>query len=287
MSAVHPPGWDYDPVVWIATAAVLGVYVRGAWRRRHASRDGWKVRHALFAAGVIGAWLAIESPLDALADHLFFVHQMQHLVLMAIVPMLVALAAPEATLAAGLGGTRGHGAVAWLAGSRPVRAMFGFFAHPVTAGALLCGVLYFWQVPRFHDAAILDETVHDAMHATMLAAGLFFWWRVLDRRTPPAGLGYLYRLFLLKANAMMVVFLGAYLAAKDIVLYDVYDRLYMPGLTALQDERLGGSVLWFGGAACMFAGGLIVARRWRRERTRAAAPVAQMSQVSDGLTGTA
>ena len=103
MSAVPPPVWDFEPVVWIATAAVLGVYARGAWRRRHAARDGQGVRHALFAAGAIGAWLAIESPLAALADHLSFVHQVQHLVLMAIGPMLVALSAPEATLAAGLG----------------------------------------------------------------------------------------------------------------------------------------------------------------------------------------
>ncbi len=282
MSALPAPGWEFEPWITGATVLVLGVYARGAWRRRARTRarDGRAMRHALFAAGTLGAWLAIESPLDALADHLFCAHQVQHLILLSIVPMLVVLAGPEATLIAGLGGAHGHRALAPWVASRPVRAVFGLFAHPVTAGALMTGVLYFWQVPRFHDAAVVDETVHDAMHATMLAAGMFFWWRVLDRRPPPAGLSYLYRLFLLKANVMMAVFLGAYLAAKGIVLYTAYDRLYWPGLTALQDERLGGTVLWFGGAACLFVG-----RGHRRPALAARARTQRGTAGSGTVTG--
>ncbi len=281
MSAPLPvPGWDLEPSVVVATALTLAIYARGAWRRRGgAARRGQAGRHVLFSGGVLLVFLALVSPLDALADHLFWVHQIQHLILLSIAPILVMLAAPEATLSAGLGGAGGHGAVGRLVASWRVRAAFGALAHPVAAGALMSGTLYFWQVPAFHDAAIRDENIHYVMHATMLAAGLVFWWRVLDRRSPPAGLGYLYRLFLLKANLMMVVFLGAYLAAKGTVLYDAYDRLYMPGLGALRDEMLGGTVLWFGGAATLFAGGVIVARRWRWHAQR---ETRQMSQVSDG-----
>ncbi len=269
--------WDFEPSVVVATAVVAGVYARGMWRRGR-RRRAERGQHAMFLAGTAFAYLVLESPLDALADHLFFMHQVQHLFLMSIVPMLVVLAAPQATLTAGLAGPLRRNVLAPVMANRAVRATFGMLVHPVTAGVVMSATLYFWQVPRFHDAAVRDESIHYVMHMTMLAAGLAFWWPVLDRRAPPAGLGYLYRLFMLKANVMMVVFLGVYLTAKGIVLYDVYDRIYMPGLTALQDEMLGGAVLWFGGAAVMFLGAGMVARGWRRDAASVTPRIGNASQ---------
>ena len=83
----HAPGaagtwwwsWTLTPFVVIATAFVLWLYARGA---AHASR--WQ--RAGFVAGSGLLFLALQSPLDALADDSFAAHQLQHLVIHALAP---------------------------------------------------------------------------------------------------------------------------------------------------------------------------------------------------------
>lgn len=265
--------WTFEPSVTIAVAVVAACYIHGLVRRRASYGSRHAGRHVAFLGGLCALFLALESPLDALADHLFCAHQLQHLVLLDIVPICVMQAAPEAILIAGLPRRFGRRLVAALVGSRLVRGVFRGITRPEVAAILMGGTLYFWQVPRFHDVAVLNEDVHYVMHLTMLGAGLVFWWRVLDRRPPPEGAPFLHRLFMLKFNLMGVVFLGAYLAAKSVVLYDVYDRRYLPSMSALTDERIGGFVLWFGCAIVVISAGIAVALRWRRHTERAGEPL--------------
>lgn len=79
-------------------------------------------------------------------------------------------------------------------GTGAVRALFGGLTQPaIVTAALFIGALYVWQMPYFHNLSILN----DAMHASMLAASLLFWWREFDRRPPPQEVRYGARLFML------------------------------------------------------------------------------------------
>lgn len=56
-----------------------------------------------------------------------------------------------------------------------LRSMFGFLSQPVIATVLFSTALYFWEIPKFHNLALVNEPIHYVMRATMLLAGLIFW----------------------------------------------------------------------------------------------------------------
>lgn len=94
--------WNLTPEVSGLVALTLAIYLRGAIRRRPGAtpRQGW--RHLLFGTGILTLFLALQSPVDAMGERLFVAHQIQHLLLRMVGPMLIVLAYPEAVLIAGL-----------------------------------------------------------------------------------------------------------------------------------------------------------------------------------------
>ena len=71
--------------------------------------------------------------------------------------------------------------------------------------------LYVWEVPAYHDAALLNDNIHDTMHVTMLIAGLLFWWRDFRHTAPRAGgPSYGTRLMMLWIVILSNIGLGAY-----------------------------------------------------------------------------
>ncbi|HJU20667.1 MAG TPA: cytochrome c oxidase assembly protein [Stellaceae bacterium] len=254
--------WDWSPGILIPLALFAVLYAAGLRRRR--GRPGRGARHAAFFGALFAVFAALCSPLDDLSEHLFWVHQVQHLILAMLVPILIMLAAPQAVLIAGLPAPLRHRLLPRLITSAPVRVLFGALTHPAVATALLMAALDVWQIPRLHNAALEDGALHEAMHASMLAAGLLFWWRVLDRRPPPVGAAILVRLWMLEIAWMMDSFIGAYLLSKETVLYDAYDHLGLV-VSAMADEALGGAVIWVGESLAFISAGLIVARRAMRQ----------------------
>lgn len=258
--------WDFTPDIVIATGLALAIYINGMVRRRTTLRRTPVERHLLFFAGVAAVFLALQSPIDPIADRLFFVHQIQHLLLRMLAPMLIALSAPEALLTAGLPRRVRRTVMAPVASNRGVRELFSVLGHPAVATVLFIAALYVWQIPRIHDFAILNDGVHYVMHVTMLLAGLLFWWLIFDRRPPksaldmddydhpwwrlfgrhsPHGLRYGVRIMMLWMVILSNILLGAATTIKTAELYPAYDvhgRLF--GYSALTDEQIGGFIIW-------------------------------------------
>ena len=85
--------WTLSPGVVIGAALVAGVYLRRWWAVRtsgspRAAADAPVWRLGCFMGAVATALIALISPVDALADQLFFVHMIQHMLLLDAVPIL-------------------------------------------------------------------------------------------------------------------------------------------------------------------------------------------------------
>lgn len=237
--------WTFAPEIVTAALLVVLVYVTGIFRRRTSEGRAGLWRHGVFALGIASLLLALVSPIDFMAEHLFSMHQIQHLLLRMIGPMLIAFAAPQAMLISGLPSSIRRKVLAPLLASRALRPAFVTLANPVVVTALFIAALYVWQFRRFHDAALLNEPIHYLMHVTMLAAGLLFWWRIFDRRPPPIGLFYGTRLMMLWIVILSNIGLGAYTTLKSELLYPAYDivgRLF--DVQPLTDEMVGGFIIW-------------------------------------------
>lgn len=276
--------WQVTPDIAIPLALLAVDYVLGMARRHAASPAPWW-RHVLFFSGLIAIFLALQSPLDPIAEHLFFVHQIQHLLLRMIGPMLLALSWPESRLIAGLPGPARRRLLAPVASHVAMRRTLRFLGHPAVATTLFVAALYVWEIPRFHDAALLDEPLHYLMHVTMLLAGLVFWWRVFDRRGPragteigeadgggraPQGLRYGVRGMMLWFAILSNILLGAYTTLKTTVLYAAYgaqDRLF--GYPPLEDEQIGGVIIWIPSSMMCLIALLVVVHLWGLHETQA------------------
>lgn len=253
--------WTPTPFVVTAALLVLWVYIRGIARASLWQRIG-------FLAGSALLFLALQSPLDALAAESFALHQVQHLLIHALIPLLLALSAPAAALIAGTPSWLLRRTYAPVASARGVRTTFAILSNPIVATVHFIAALLFWLIPAIQAQALVDPLFHDLMHFSMLLAGLFFYFCVFDPRSPPVGSGYGTRVFVLLAALFINIPLGAFLSYKETVLYPAYGEAQRLGLAPLTDERLGGLIQYIPGSMMSVIAVVLVLAAWRRREMR-------------------
>src|SRR5579859_6311647 len=82
--------WSIDPSIAYVTAAALLYWLGG---RSYSGPRGW-LRTTAFVAGLATIVLALDSPIDAYAGTLFWVHMTQHVLLLTVAPPLILLGRP-------------------------------------------------------------------------------------------------------------------------------------------------------------------------------------------------
>ena len=90
--------WQFEPEIVAGLVIAGALYVAGG--RRGATASRW--RNTLFFGGLIALALALLSPIKSLADHVFVIHQIEHMLLRSIGPMLILLSQPQAALMRGM-----------------------------------------------------------------------------------------------------------------------------------------------------------------------------------------
>jgi putative membrane protein len=154
---------------------------------------------------------------------------------------------------------------------RVVEATWRALTEPVGAWLFHAAALWAWHLPVLFAAAVLDDDVHALQHATFLAAALCFWWSVLQPRGRPGGAG----LASVFTTMLHTGALGALLTFAPRPWYTVYEATGRYGLTLLEDQQLGGLVMWVpGGLAYLVAAIHLAAHLLRnpRDSARSAAP---------------
>lgn len=268
--------WHFTPAISVGTALVLAIYCHGLMRRRATAVPVSAARHVAYFAGVLSMWLALQSPIEVLSEHFFFAHQIEHLLLRMLAPFLLCLAAPLPSLLRGLPGTVRHWLLRPIVRNRPMQWLYALLIQPVVATLVFVGLLFLWEWPALHDAALASQPLHDFMHFSMLLSGLFFWWLVLDPRPKFARLSFGWKLLLLWAATVPNSVLGAVITFHHRVLYTPYDQWHgWWGLTALTDQQYGGLILWLPGDMMMVLAFFIIFGRWLKQaEQQAALPVA-------------
>lgn len=246
-------GWTY----WLGTRRLRGEGVRlPAWRQ------------AMFGAGLLVIFLALISPVHALSEQFFLVHQGQHLALRVLAPVLLLLGAPVLPLIMGLRAWSLGSAVSSLLSRRTVRRSLWTLTHPVPAIAMFLGVLLLWQLPGPHDLAVRSGGMHFLMHLTMFGSGLFFWWLVVDPFPFPSRIGYGMRLLYLGIAVIPNALLGLVITLSRVPLYGAYgERAPSFTMDAVHDQRWGGLITWLPMEISLLVAGAIIFAIWYRQET--------------------
>jgi putative membrane protein len=236
--------WTLDPLVLIPLAAAGWLYARGSVR--------FGAREGCFAAGMAGLFLALVWPLDVLGEHLFSAHMAQHLVLMNLAAPLLVLGAPVAAMlrALPLGARR---ALAQLGAGRRWRAAWHALAGLSVATLLQQLALWTWHTPRGVAAALSDDAVHIAMHATLLASALLFWTAVLRPRSGRYWGAIAALMATLKVSGLVTIVL----LLQPGGIYTAYGESAAAfGMTPAEDEQIGWGLMMVLGSASYLAGAL-------------------------------
>ncbi len=244
--------WAFDPFLIVAVALVVWHEIglaRLARRSRPERARQRRQRSWWFYGGLLVLLLAVQSPLDYWADGYFFVHMLQHLLLMFAAPTLVVAGAPWQPLLDGLPGrsgqaiTRGTLRGGW---SRPLRAAGGFLLRPWVAVVSFSLVMVAWHVPVLFDLGARNQLVHIwLMHGSFFAVGVLFWLQFIP--SPPFRRRMSYAsqaLALIASNAVMWVLAMSMSILTQVSWYPVYGHIPGISLPPFADQQIGAAILW-------------------------------------------
>lgn len=258
--------WSFNPVTTIGLALITLGYV---WlvRRVDAAHPRTPVprrRVGFFLAGVGVLAVALLSPIERYESALFSVHMTQHMLLEFVAAPLLLLGAPM-TLALRAATPSVRRGLLWGLRSRLVHAL----SFPIVGWVVFAAVNWFWHFSPLYDQALENEPLHYFQHATFIGASLLFWAPVIAvdpmRWRLPHPVRLLYLFLAMPQNS----FLGLAIYSVGSVLYPHYasNRLgWAPD--PMDDQRLGGVIMWVGGDAAFLLGMAIVAVAWMRHEER-------------------
>jgi putative membrane protein len=243
--------WTLEPTVTLGLAALVVAYVVAVRRGRIGAGDdvsSWLPSAAwrpwMFGLGVLGAFLALESPIDTGGDnYLLSLHMVQHLVLMMISPPLVLL---------GICGARPPDPT-WMPG---LRRLWTALTRPLAATVLFNGVLLVWHIPSLYDTTLRNEALHVVEHLTFIAVGVMLWWSVVDPIRGPGTVPVspFWKIAALSVAGVPATVLGLIFSVASNPFYEFYARApRLWGLSPVTDQQIAGVIMFGLGNLVYFA----------------------------------
>jgi putative membrane protein len=222
---------------------------------------------ASFFFGLFLMFIALQSPLDPLSDHLLSFHQLQHFVLRMLAPMFVLLGAPLTPMLRGLPPWALQRIVRPAARNYYVRRVYRLLTNPIFTIGLFLGSLYLWQFPGAFNLALRSDAIHAIMHLTMSGSGFLFWWVIIDPKPHRSRLHYGLRVLYLGLIVLPNTVLGAAITFSGDLLYTGYAEVTQPfGISLATDQQLGGLMLWVpGDMMSIVAAGIVMIMWYQRE----------------------
>ena len=253
--------WSFEPLVIISLTITAILFATGLYRLKGLSLRTWEA--LCFAGGWLALFVALVSPLHAWGSVLFSAHMTQHEVLMLVAAPLLVLGRPLIAFlwALPLNWSRRLGNVAkisWI--NRVWRAL----TIPLVAWLVHAIALWTWHIPALFDATLHSETIHTLQHLSFLLSALLFWWAIIHG--PRGAMGYGAAVLYLFTTSVHSGVLGALITFAGSVWYPSYLGLTASwGLTPLEDQQLGGLIMWIPAGLVYIIAGLALFAGWLRE----------------------
>ncbi|MEJ0003102.1 MAG: cytochrome c oxidase assembly protein [Pararobbsia sp.] len=263
--------WEPSPPLVLLFIAAIVLYVRGTLRRRVSL-----ARQISFWTGVVVLYLSLHTRVDYYAEHEFFVHRIQHLVLHHFAPLILMAGFPGAVIWAGLPLRARMWLRAW--GRRPaMRRLAAVCLNPALVTLVFVASVLIWLVPSIQFVSMLDWRLYHFMNWSVTLTGLVYWGMLLDHRpAPPARMKAGLRVLSPAITMTPQILAGAFITFSQHDLYPVFDLCgrAFGGISQATDQTIGGLVMWVPAALLEAIGGLIALRNWMQlsERKRLPQP---------------
>lgn len=261
--------WSFEPgvVAPLAIAAVAyGIGSARLWKRMPLHRGLGLRELASFAAGWLALAIALVSPLHPWGAQLFSAHMTQHELLMLVAAPLLVLGRPGIAMLWALPRDSVRQLSAVLS-SGFCKSCSRFIDDPFCAWIVHAVALWVWHIPALFESTLRSEWAHAAQHASFLGSALISWRALFHGRR--RSLGYGAAVLFLFTTALHSGLLGALLTFARTVWYPAYATTAPRwGLAPLEDQQLGGLIMWIPAGLVYIVAGLALFAGWLREAER-------------------
>lgn len=252
--------WLWSPFSLAMMAVLIGLaywYLRSDWVLATRGRR-WPIsRTVSFLAGLVAIEVALQSPVATFTGAYFQAHIVQHLLLMAVGPPLLALGAPSTLL---LQTVKRPTKVRWLKvlRSRP----FALLTHPLTAWAVYFGFMAAFFLTPLINFAMLHMPVMDVLNLVFVLGGCIYWWPMIG--IDPIvhwKMSYGVRMANMLLGGVFETFLGISIMTNHNPIATMY---------SLSSTHAGGAMLWIATELGTVGGFVPIFLQWMRSDERAA-----------------
>jgi putative membrane protein len=264
-------GWQTDTLslVSLAIEVALAVWYLVSVRRLAARGRSWsRARTVCFCAGILLIVIAVQSGLAAYDDEDFWIHVIQHLLLMNFAPILLALSAPV-TLALQASSRRTQRVLLSILHNPVVE----FITHPIPVVIAAYATMLIYFLSPFYNFSLEHPLIHDLTHLHFLVSGCLFWWLIVGRDPSRWRLSYPAKLGLLAVGIPVNAVLGVSLTGAVVSI--------APHFHTLGDTKAGGSILWVVGELTSLVAMGIVLYQWMQYEEREAVRADRRSDAED------
>lgn len=247
--------WTSAPIADVlAVLAVVG-YLTAVVRRSRTAATGWPLYATVsWLAGVAVLLLSLHSSIEVYGHALLWMHMIQHLLLIMVVPILLIWGQP----------------VRLFWGRAPGGRLLRWLTFPVLTIGLYTAVLVGTHLTGFPEAMATQPAVHQLEQLLYLVSGYLVFWPVAGAEASPWSIPHVVRfpLLALAMGADTLVGVALMLTGYPLAPSTAHMR---PGWgpTLLEDQNLAGAIMWVGGDSLMMLLMLIVVAQWSATGSRA------------------
>ncbi|GLQ92093.1 cytochrome c oxidase assembly protein [Dyella acidisoli] len=253
--------WEFSWVFLLSFLGTCVLYSRGC--RKLPVSIGRKMA---FWSGMTIVYLSLHTYFDFYAEHEFFMHRIQQLLLHHLAPLMIVASYPGSVLRAGLPLRWRIHVLRPALRAWPWRLISAVLLNPAVATILFVAFVLMWLIPSMQTMAMLDWRIYRFMNWSMIVSGFVYWWLVLDHRPRPPG-RMIPGLRVLSPGFTMApqILAGAIITFSKTDLYPIFEicgRAF--NFNVFTGQLIGGIIIWVPAATIETVGGLLAMRQWLR-----------------------
>lgn len=251
-----------NPIWDIAFAATLASV--GYWYAKEAKRQGSisRIRQWLFYCAMGLMAIAIVGPVPHKAVNTFWVHMVQHILLMMLISPLIVLGSPFKLL---LGSQGRAGRVGSALARNPLIRLL--FKAEVGFGIFLI-VLIATHFSPLANAGMKNPNIHCLELILFLLGGVIYYYPVMEGNPHPYQVPYSQRVLSLFAMMLPETMTGFFLYSGNRVLHSLPQNTSMS--MGLSDQHTGGAIMWAMGMLIDSMWIVLAAKEWFENEKRLA-----------------
>lgn len=226
--------FETDPATVLTLVVLVAGYAGAAWRLNRLPSVGQIVTYAI---GLFALAVTLIGPLDQLAnDRSFSVYIFQQMVLVFIVPSLLLSGTPDWMLRPVLL-------------NRWIEPVARFFTRPLLAFLFFGATFTLVHFPLVCDRVCHIHPLYGDVHTLLLITGLLLWFPLLSPLPEYPRMSYPMQIMYIFLLTIPMTAVAAPITMAQSVLYTYYVEAPHPlGLTPIEDQVLGGIIMWVGQA---------------------------------------